>query len=756
MRKKIGKRIGTVPIALVAVFALAAFISVGLLLALNGGQFVEAQDASCPVLLGTAPAPNPVNDAKCNLTSPGIVKFEGSEATGPTDNVYVWIFARGADIEGGINVRHRPADATTPVDDDMGVLGPPVDAVTYSHIKVEIAPAVAMHVDARGRTVELARSSVEIELSPEGGSEAKLFVYYATSTEANDAPLELTFDHDGDNDSTDRVSKLETIDDNANDSDAIVTVYFVGSPVKKANVNNDAAGATETVSAIAVTAVMEDSATGPTIVVIPEIDATTDMVTTMVESLDSIDSGATSVWIAAEFNDSNLRAVNGSIEFAIGTPSAGAEAVRFAGGGDATRKSFGTNFGAWKVEKLPKDMDVRVPVTATMTSSTGDVLELTGYIMRKGDPTMVDAAAYACTLDTRPNGPDQISEEANADNSALVCVGEIKALTDTNAENDPDEVVAIAPGSMFFISAKSTDSVGNTIRDATKEQDIRWEVTADADNASDAKNAIDGGDRGNTNDVITVNKDAELGTYSITVEDGDASDIVSITVSGKADDIMIDGPDMIPADTGLATYTVKAVDVNDNIPSNATDLNKGEDNTGFTVAVRYKDVQVLGLTGEDTINFSAKTGIGTFRVLMPQDAVEGDSVTITVNGTAGSETLSATKVVMYGEAAPEPMPMPMLLGDPSITSVMSDAAGMATVMLTPGDNADQHWIWALPTDLVSEGMFSDRVAGDATSFTMSGLTSGMSYWFTAVAGRGEKGAEEWSAYSGWSAETPIE
>ena len=31
MRKKIGKRIGPVPIALVAVFALAAFISAGLL-----------------------------------------------------------------------------------------------------------------------------------------------------------------------------------------------------------------------------------------------------------------------------------------------------------------------------------------------------------------------------------------------------------------------------------------------------------------------------------------------------------------------------------------------------------------------------------------------------------------------------------------------------------------------------------------------------------------------------------------------------
>ena len=38
MRKKIGKRIGPVPIALVAVLALAAFISAGLWLAPNGAQ----------------------------------------------------------------------------------------------------------------------------------------------------------------------------------------------------------------------------------------------------------------------------------------------------------------------------------------------------------------------------------------------------------------------------------------------------------------------------------------------------------------------------------------------------------------------------------------------------------------------------------------------------------------------------------------------------------------------------------------------
>ena len=45
MRKKIGKRIGPVPIALVAVFALAAFISAGLL---AGTQRYQAQGVPRP------------------------------------------------------------------------------------------------------------------------------------------------------------------------------------------------------------------------------------------------------------------------------------------------------------------------------------------------------------------------------------------------------------------------------------------------------------------------------------------------------------------------------------------------------------------------------------------------------------------------------------------------------------------------------------------------------------------------------------
>ena len=61
-----------------------------------------------------------------------------------------------------------------------------------------------------------------------------------------------------------------------------------------------------------------------------------------------------------------------------------------------------------------------------------------------------------------------------------------------------------------------------------------------------------------------------------------------------------------------------------------------------------------------------------------------------------------------------------------------------------------------PTD-GSEGMWHRLgPAGDATMVTFSGLTSGMNYWFIAVAGRGTGADSEWSAWSGWTAETPIQ
>ena len=66
--------------------------------------------------------------------------------------------------------------------------------------------------------------------------------------------------------------------------------------------------------------------------------------------------------------------------------------------------------------------------------------------------------------------------------------------------------------------------------------------------------------------------------------------------------------------------------------------------------------------------------MATFSILLREDAVEGSIITVNVSTSAiGDERCGRASPFTYGEAAGDAMPMPeMTLGDPSITSVMSD------------------------------------------------------------------------------------
>ena len=400
------------------------------------------------------------------------------------------------------------------------------------------------------------------------------------------------------------------------------------------------------------------------------------------------------------------------------------------------------------IKGLSKTDPVRTKVTANYNN--GELTQMT-YLTRIGDATEVAATAYACASNEK---------DMDAVNDALgggACDYEIMSLTaDKIASNDPKELVSIGAGDYFFIAGTAKDALGSTV-DSLKSGNLTWKA-ADAD----ARAAFEP-DSDNVNTDIMVDSDAEPGTYNITVEDSskDASATVMVIVAGDASMISVScDPMMIPTDTGLTDCTVAVTDDGGNIPSNldttVTTASPLQDQVQISVR-GSSDIKADLIGAKDNLVNLDEKGMANFAIQMPLDAVEGTQITVNVSTTIDDELLRNHTVVTYGEVAPEPEPMPMTLGDPSITSAMSDAAGMATIMLTPGDNADQHWIWALPTDLVSAGMYSDRVAGDATSFTMSGLTSGMSYWFTAVAGRDmEDGTQEWSMFSGWSAGTLIE
>ena len=144
----------------------------------------------------------------------------------------------------------------------------------------------------------------------------------------------------------------------------------------------------------------------------------------------------------------------------------------------------------------------------------------------------------------------------------------------------------------------------------------------------------------------------------------------------------------------------------------------------------------------DTMTSHSHTGLmpgTTYTYRVTAMNAEGSSM--------ASETKSATTA-----AAPA-------LGAPAITAASSTAAGSATITLTPGSNATKHFVWAFRvggTSNATDGKWSGQAAGNATSVTISGLTSGESYWFIAIAGRGDGAATQWSNWSGWTAATPIQ
>ena len=227
-------------------------------------------------------------------------------------------------------------------------------------------------------------------------------------------------------------------------------------------------------------------------------------------------------------------------------------------------------------------------------------------------------------------------------------------------------------------------------------------------------------------------------TVSVTATDKDGeSDAVTIAVTVAVAPVAsysISDPGRIEAGM-TGTVTVTAMDANGNATDGGT--------VGISISGDTGMVDVFDLTGSQLELGS--DGMGSFRIFAKADATSG-SVTVTVIGAAGTDT--ASQMVYIG---PEPA---MDLGAPSINSVTT-GTGMATVMLTPGANADAHYVWAAPDD-GGAGMWSSQLAADATSATFTGLRSGSSYWFIAIAGvdANDDGmfnnADDWSDWSGWS------
>ena len=468
--------------------------------------------------------------------------------------------------------------------------------------------------------------------------------------------------------------------------------------------------------------------------------------------------GADEATVTVEINDSYGVALAGFVDFSIDTSAQSAGDAVFT---DSSRSShyeeLENGIATVTIQDLPETDPLKIPVTANFNSGE---LELTGYIVRQGDAVMVEAAAYVCEPDdfdpvtindAGTSGANEAGDDFEEILLADLCDTEIKALKNAKTSDDPDEVVALGPEDVFFIRAKATDGVANSVGSGNT---LSWELTAGADNIDDAERAIPAGEGDSEESILVASgSDAVPGTYSLTVTspDGEADTMVMVTVSDVASMISVTCvPEMIPTTSGLTDCAVMVTDADGNVPSNLHEKRKA-DGTGadmVRVAVRSTDVTIIGVDTSNDTDLDNE-GMASFSILLREDALEGSSITVNVSSTIEVEALRANTTVLYGEAAPEPMAMP--------------EAGMAMdLMATATDDGSIMLDWTAGMDANWHFLRGDEVGGDEAvvwTFTSASdshmvpadmLTSGTEYSFIVIAGYFVKNdAGGWDG--GWSA-----
>ena len=301
----------------------------------------------------------------------------------------------------------------------------------------------------------------------------------------------------------------------------------------------------------------------------------------------------------------------------------------------------------------------------------------------------------------------------------------------------PDRIEAGMAGTITVTAqdANGNATAGGTVTVSLSGEDDMVTAIGLANN-----NELELGSDGEGSFRIFVNADASTGTVTVTVIGVEGVDTANQTVNI--------GPEMVVP--GIPMSVMAEATSHDMITvswaSPADD--GGSDITGYSVQRGYMDADNMMMWMDVDPAHMGMDMMYMDTGLMAETTYYYRVATMNSVGMGEYSDGMAMATTM--------MAPPMPLGDPVVTDAMSNAAGMATIMITPGDNATKHYVWAQPTDLSQQGMYSDEAAGDATMVTFSGLTSGMNYWFIAIAGRGEGDAEEWSAWSGWTAETPIQ
>jgi hypothetical protein len=725
MRTKINKRIGPVPITLVAVFALAAFLSAGLLLTTGSVQPAEAQSADCTVMLRGATAATadnpatlgtsdmPQDDSECYGTAgrAATVAIPGDSDGMAKQTVYV--YAKGGTITGGANVRLYAPDAMP----GMANAVPPVPApptTGYSHIELEIDPFTAAGTTGAGVAIpaQLAYENIAVAATS-GGDEVTLYIYYSAIT-----PFETDWNHDGDADSAGVPNKLNAApDDNETDGIAIVTINYVrGVDTDESEIASD---------------------------VVP--------------------SGTTEAMLTVTVMDENEKPIPGFINLTV----AGGNSVLFEASNLKTlRAKLAAGVARPVVQGLPSTGAFRIAITGEIGGVT-----LEDNIIREGPPDSVTVAVYepcvgkACEADddltVKPGDTFFVKATAKdmADNDVTTDAGfafvgndddskdalEFGGVEDWwNGLSCPQMNDAVSP-TMLVTGTLGEPQVGSDNPDAATPSPYceMYAVIAERPNNNDDDDGVNEALAVEVIDrafdalrakgwtVAIVDDEADAGMYSVkaTTTNG-VSATVTITVSDAASMMMVScDPEVIDTMSGLTDCTIQVTDSAGNTPSNlgAKMVNNQPAPDTARVAVRSRDVTLIGPNAANEVTLDS-SGMGSFTILLREDAPVDSTITINVSSTIGGVLLQASTTVTYGEAdgeTPEIMPEGEMMGEATnvIASSFPDS-GTVGATWTPAEGADQHIVvlFSLPdytrVDLVTLGAdaamhtFSDVPAGE--------------------------------------------
>ena len=346
--------------------------------------------------------------------------------------------------------------------------------------------------------------------------------------------------------------------------------------------------------------------------------------------------------------------------------------------------------GNVNVKGLLSSGAIKIPVTATIQAN-GE-LEIMGTISRVGDAHTITSNTYICDGDEDTDGNSTVEADE-------MCAPVAIALASSDMDDHPDPVSVFKPENVFLIRSTAVDELdqANTVVTFTaKEQPATGESAVfDAPTVVPAVPA-DSEDNppvaAQVGHIRVVVPETDIGKYNFEVSDSgnDAMSMVTVTVSGDAVDYGVAGDMWIPLD-GEKTYTVTATDMLGNIP--AADMD-------YMAAIRVRSVgisqddDVVGLDKDGMVTLKARTGKGTFTILAPVDASQGDSATIRV---IVNDVVQDTMTVYFGDAPTPPAMMPTA---PSV-AMAAVSGNSVTVTWMDGQNVGGHGVVLFTSDFSS-------------------------------------------------------